>query len=36
MREAGYRNISYHRDKHGTHYDEAAKAFVDLFMLIVF
>ena len=35
IRRAGYHNIQYHRDRHGTHYDEAAKAFVDLFMLIV-
>ncbi len=35
MRRAGYHNILYHRDLHGTHYDEAAKTFVDLFMLII-
>ena len=36
LRKAGYHHIVYHRDKHGTHYDEAAKSFVDLFCLIIF
>lgn len=35
LRKAGYHHIVYHRDRHGTHYDEAAKSFVDLFCLII-
>lgn len=35
LRQDGYRNITYYRDAHGTHYDEAAQAFFNLFMLIL-
>ena len=35
LRHDGYRNITYFRDLFGSHYDEAALAFVNLFMLIL-
>ena len=35
LRKDGYYNITYFRDQHGTHYDEAALAFFNLFMLII-
>ena len=34
LRQAGFRNVTYFRDKKGTHYDEAALAFLNLFMLV--
>lgn len=35
LKKKGYSSTMYFRDKHGTHYDEAAKAFVDLFCLVL-
>jgi len=34
LKREGYYNITYYRDKTGNHYDEAAKSFFDLFVMI--
>lgn len=35
LRRDGYRNVKYYRDKHGSHYDQAALSLLNLFMIIL-